>query len=776
MHRTIVVTLAALLALAGCFEPVSEQLPGDQEAGPEPACSLDSDCPPPSAERCAPQKAICEAGACKAVPLPVVWKDSPGACVEAADCDCQSLVRDDCEGAFECLAGTCTWTCREPACSADRDCPVGMVCEPGPDCETGHLCVPGCHDGADCPAGQICERPACVTCPCPGKCVDEPACLTDADCPAETVCESTPERPERHCIPGCRDDRGCSAGETCVFGPCPECVGCLCVGQCQPAGECSSDEDCPRGSICEVGFDCERKCLPGACRSNEDCGRGFECSPALPCVGCGCDLGACIPAAGGCQTNADCDPGHVCGWTESCERACVPGCRSDTECGQGFYCGTEDCDACFCNNPRCKPVDQGCRGDAECGAGMVCEPMGPDCSGPRQCVRGCHSSNQCGELEMCVRPDCNGCPCPGFCEPLPACFRDEQCGPGMICESCGPNTPGTCLPGCRSDAQCAQGESCVPVPCGICPCPPGICLPDPGECVIDADCPDGMVCELSAGCLEPRICVPGCHESSQCSGGAECVLPPCFTCPCPGWCEQVPGCVDADNDGYVADCIYGGCPNVRGYCDCDDQNPRVFPGASEVCGDGIDQDCDDLVDEGCGCASGDTCFQALDCVAGVELCAEGCCIDCPALAPPACQPGECVYPGGINLDGCPMGGICAPCCFCPATIDPVCGVNYATYQSECEAACAGVEVLHRGPCLRSEGLGCGWPGAPQPQCPPDTYCRDTCPMCGAMLARCTKLGACEWDWDCPAGLTPPPCGAGPGRWACVGNTCVFSCP
>lgn len=42
---------------------------------------------------------------------------------------------------------------------------------------------------------------------------------------------------------------------------------------------------------------------------------------------------------------------------------------------------------------------------------------------------------------------------------------------------------------------------------------------------------------------------------------------------------------DADEDGsYQAE-------------DCDDENPDVYPGADEVCGNEIDDDCDDAVDE-----------------------------------------------------------------------------------------------------------------------------------------------------------------------------------
>lgn len=45
-------------------------------------------------------------------------------------------------------------------------------------------------------------------------------------------------------------------------------------------------------------------------------------------------------------------------------------------------------------------------------------------------------------------------------------------------------------------------------------------------------------------------------------------------------------CPDADGDGYAAD------------VDCNDLNPTVYPGAEETC-DGFDNDCNGTVDEGC---------------------------------------------------------------------------------------------------------------------------------------------------------------------------------
>ncbi|MEN8258424.1 MAG: putative metal-binding motif-containing protein, partial [Thermodesulfobacteriota bacterium] len=54
-----------------------------------------------------------------------------------------------------------------------------------------------------------------------------------------------------------------------------------------------------------------------------------------------------------------------------------------------------------------------------------------------------------------------------------------------------------------------------------------------------------------------------------------------------------PLCTDNDGDTYAVE--GGGCGPV----DCDDTDATVNPGAAEICGDGLDNTCDGVVDEGC---------------------------------------------------------------------------------------------------------------------------------------------------------------------------------
>ncbi|MFA5995065.1 MAG: putative metal-binding motif-containing protein [Patescibacteria group bacterium] len=56
------------------------------------------------------------------------------------------------------------------------------------------------------------------------------------------------------------------------------------------------------------------------------------------------------------------------------------------------------------------------------------------------------------------------------------------------------------------------------------------------------------------------------------------------------------GCyTDDDRDGYIsAACGYG-----TESPDCDDGDPNVNPGVTEICGDGIDNNCGGMIDEDC---------------------------------------------------------------------------------------------------------------------------------------------------------------------------------
>ena len=118
-------------------------------------------------------------------------------------------------------------------------------------------------------------------------------------------------------------------------------------------------------------------------------------------------------------------------------------------------------------------------------------------------------------------------------------------------------------------------------------------------------------------------------------------------------CREEPGLPDAaqieDNDGdghadLSSVCVGGALPKD----DCDDENESVFLGAGERC-DGIDNDCDELVDEDCGalCEAADAgAFDLGATTTALEGCVSGCsdqrCIrDCAVEALPAPSDDDC---------------------------------------------------------------------------------------------------------------------------------------
>ncbi len=106
-------------------------------------------------------------------------------------------------------------------------------------------------------------------------------------------------------------------------------------------------------------------------------------------------------------------------------------------------------------------------------------------------------------------------------------------------------------------------------------------------CFTTQDCP------AQGGCT-PRVCVEGvCVELPplDCDDADPCTTDSCD--PASGACVH-DASIDADLDGHIA---VGTDTSAMCGDDCDDANPDVYPGASEIC-DGEDNDCDGSIDEG----------------------------------------------------------------------------------------------------------------------------------------------------------------------------------
>lgn len=134
---------------------------------------------------------------------------------------------------------------------------------------------------------------------------------------------------------------------------------------------------------------------------------------------------------------------------------------------------------------------------------------------------------------------------------------------------------------------------------------------------------------------------------------------------------EEPPCGDLDGDGYVdCDCAAPG----ETMLDCNDSDPGVHPGATEVCGDGIDQDCD------MGCTGADlpcACTTDADLdghVSSTACSGDDCCdtgtetgtLGCQATTAPGIHPGATDICGnGIDED---CDGV-DPTCSCSDDLD-----------------------------------------------------------------------------------------------------------
>ena len=126
-----------------------------------------------------------------------------------------------------------------------------------------------------------------------------------------------------------------------------------------------------------------------------------------------------------------------------------------------------------------------------------------------------------------------------------------------------------------------------------------------------------------------------------------------------------PPCEDLDGDGFEAAWCN---PNVdEGGGDCDDTNNSIYPGAFDLCGDGIDQDCDGI-DPECPieCADPSYADQDGDGYLSIE-CGGDDCDDDPGDDPAYCSDGEplcddpsappyalcavCIHPDALDFPG-----------------------------------------------------------------------------------------------------------------------------
>lgn len=203
------------------------------------------------------------------------------------------------------------------------------------------------------------------------------------------------------------------------------------------------------------------------------------------------------------------------------------------------------------------------------------------------------------------------------CVPI-RCTSDPECDDGVFCngvERCDGDAPGTgCVAGdpvvCDDGASCSadrcdeDADRCVATPddsacadavdCTVDRCDPAAsssptgCVSTPNDAMCAGDfCTVGRRCNPTAGCVGGTD--RDCRDGDPCTADS---------------CDEVGDmCIstlrDEDGDGFgAASVIAGGSVVMCGGPDCDDMNAGKYPGAPELC-NGIDDNCDGVIDEGC---------------------------------------------------------------------------------------------------------------------------------------------------------------------------------
>jgi hypothetical protein len=230
------------------------------------------------------------------------------------------------------------------------------------------------------------------------------------------------------------------------------------------------------------------------------------------------------------------------------------------------------------------------------------------------------------------------------------------------------------------------------------------------------------------------LLVLGCGKTQNLGGGnGPDGYDPCAGKSCGDACTLcAPGDADCIETAVIKACDAGGVCGVAQSDQCGWQ--CTYGGATHQAGESFPSE------DGCN-----TCSCLED---GSVACTEiACASECGGIAGIPCAAGEyCNYPGGTCGAGDDLGSCETIPQACDAIFDPVCGCDDITYGNACEAAVAGVSVVHAGAC---DALACGGLGGET--CAVGAYCRNPDGTCDVD----DQGGTCEpIPQGCPDNVDP----------------------
>lgn len=394
MTRTIFI--AALLALAGCFD-----LNGPSRGGQgEPCWTAPEDDP------CEPGL-HCRDGLCRGANA--TEDDAPAKlipCIQSLDCLLEQACIDGYCGAYT------------NACDQDAGCRSDFFCAQERVCRKRASTASGCSSDSECLSGH-CADGVCCDVACTGTCL---SCTALKSGGLDGLCSPNPvgTDPDSECFgalacagTGKCDYRAngdaCSSGQECESGACVD--GVCCSSAC--SGEC---EKCSAAGICTTILNAED---PGVCDDSHAVG-GCNVAP------CTCDSSGTCKSGGGvaCTSSANCTDGAPCVDGVCCNTICNGPCEACVSSKTGAATGI------------CSPIPDGGDPDNECTGGATCNgsracysvPNGEPCGWDRQCISGicAHSPNQTTRVNRVVQLSSGIC-CNSRCDDLcDTCYGDTN--------------------------------------------------------------------------------------------------------------------------------------------------------------------------------------------------------------------------------------------------------------------------------------------------------------------------------------------------------------